>query len=78
MSILAKGKIRFVLNLKVSTEKWQEDILETRFEIARQIYNAVLNVSLKRYKEMVKHHHFVDNSCTNFSIIQFSKCYLVG
>jgi hypothetical protein len=45
---------RFVLTLPLQTEKYQEDILNTRFEIGRQIYNAVLNVTIKRYNEMIK------------------------
>lgn len=44
----------YILNLKLETEKFQEDILSKRFEIGRQIYNSVLGISLKRYKEMIK------------------------
>lgn len=47
-------KQRFVLNLKLETEKFQEYILEKRFEIGRKLYNAVLGKSLNRYKEMTK------------------------
>jgi hypothetical protein len=47
-------KQRFVLNLKINTELFQEDILDKRFEIGRQIYNAVLGKALKRYVEMTK------------------------
>ena len=54
-------KQRYVLNLKLHTEQFQEDILEKRFEIGRQVYNAVLNVSLKRYKEMIKTKRWRDN-----------------
>ena len=42
-------KQRFVLNLKLITEQWQDDILNTRFEIGRLLYNAILSKSLKRY-----------------------------
>ena len=38
----------------MKTEKYQEDILNKRFEIGRQIYNSLVNVTQKRYKEMIK------------------------
>lgn len=44
----------YILQLPLKTEKWQEDIIDKRLEIGRQIYNALLNVTWKRYKEMVK------------------------
>lgn len=47
-------KQRFILNLKLKTEPFQEDILNKRFEIGRQIYNAILGKALKRYNEMIK------------------------
>ena len=47
-------KQRYVLNLKLKTEFYQENILEKRFEIGRKLYNSVLGQALKRYKEMVK------------------------
>ena len=49
-----ESKQRFVLNLKLNTELFQEHILDKRFEIGRQIYNAVLGKVLKRYVEMTK------------------------
>ena len=45
---------RFVLNLKLNTKLFQEDILNKRFEIGRKIYNSVLGLALKRYDEMIK------------------------
>lgn len=36
------------------TESHQEDILDKRFEIGRKIYNNLLTVTQKRYKEMIK------------------------
>lgn len=42
----------YVLTLPLKTEKWQEDILDKRLNIARLIYNASLNEILKRYKKM--------------------------
>ncbi len=44
----------FILELQLQTQSFQEDTLNKRFNIARTIYNALLNVSQKRYKEMVK------------------------
>jgi hypothetical protein len=49
-----KAKQRFVLSLKLDIEQFQEDILSKRFEIGRQLYNAVLGQALNRYKEMSK------------------------
>jgi len=42
----------YVLTLPLKTEKWQEDILEKRLNIARQIYNACLGEVLSRYRLM--------------------------
>lgn len=50
MSILAN----FIVQFPLITEKYQEDILNKRFEIGRQIYNTCVNKSLKAYKEMIK------------------------
>lgn len=44
----------FIVQFHLKTEKYQEDILNKRFEIGRQIYNSLLNITQKRYKEMVK------------------------
>lgn len=65
-------KQRFVLNLKLSTEMWQEDIINTRFEIGRQLYNAILGKALNRYKEMIKTKVWRDNqnNISNVYIIE--------
>lgn len=42
----------FILTLKLDTEKYQEDILDKRLEISRQIYNACLGELNKRYNTM--------------------------
>lgn len=47
-------KQRYVLTLKLETEKFQEDILEMRFELGRQLYNNLLGKVYNRYKEMIK------------------------
>lgn len=44
----------FVLELPLKTEKYQEDILEKRFKIGRNIYNACLNELETRYKTMIQ------------------------
>ena len=44
----------FIVEFPLKTEKYQEDILNKRFEIGRQIYNSLANVTQKRYKEMIK------------------------
>jgi hypothetical protein len=50
-----KAKIKtpfFILELSLRTEPYQVDILEKRFEIGRNIYNACLNQLDKRYSVM--------------------------
>jgi hypothetical protein len=50
---MAKTKsTSYVLTLKLKTEPWQEHILEKRFEIGRQLYNACLRELLKHYKKL--------------------------
>ena len=44
----------FVVQFPLKTEKYQEDILNKRFEIGRKIYNSLVNVTQKKYKEMIK------------------------
>ena len=44
----------FIVEFPLKTERYQEDILNKRFEIGRQIYNSLVNVTQKRYKEMIK------------------------
>ena len=44
----------FVVQFPLKTESYQEDILNKRFEMGRKIYNALVSVSQKRYKEMIK------------------------
>ena len=45
---------RFVVELPLMTEPFQEDVLNRRLEIARGMYNALLTVTMRRYKEMTK------------------------
>lgn len=44
----------FIVTFPLKTEIYQEDILNKRFEIGRHIYNSLVNVTYKRYKEMIK------------------------
>lgn len=44
----------FVVQFPLKTETYQENILNKRFEIGRKIYNSLVTVSQKRYKEMIK------------------------
>ena len=44
----------FIVEFPLKTEKYQEDVLNKRFEIGRQIYNSLVNITQKRYKEMIK------------------------
>ena len=44
----------FIVQFPLITEKYQEDILNKRFEIGRKIYNSLVTVTQKRYKEMIK------------------------
>lgn len=44
----------FIVEFPLKTEKYQEDILNKCFEIGRHIYNSLVNVTQKRYKEMIK------------------------
>jgi len=44
----------FTLTLGLRIEKWQEDILDKRFNIGRQMYNAILGELYKRYNIMTE------------------------
>lgn len=44
----------FVVEFPLKTESWQCDVLDRRFSVAEHIYNSLLNVSQKHYKEMIQ------------------------
>lgn len=44
----------FIVQFSLKTEIYQEDILNKRFEIGRKIYNSLVNITQKRYKEMIR------------------------
>lgn len=46
--------VNFTVQFPLKTEKYQEDILDKRFEIGGQIYNSLVNITQKRYTEMIK------------------------
>lgn len=45
---------RYCITFPLITKKYQETILNKRFEISRQLYNAVLSKAYKRYKSMIE------------------------
>ena len=47
------------LTLPLVVEKWQSDKLEKRFEIARQIYNTLLNYELKKLRRLEQSAEYV-------------------
>ena len=46
--------VNFTVQFPLKIDKYQEDILDKRFEIGRQLYNSLVNITQKRYKEMSK------------------------
>lgn len=62
---MAKSKTAsYVLTLQLKTEKFQEDILNNRFEKCRKIYNSCLGEALKRYNHMIESKEYQKN-CKN-------------
>lgn len=70
---MKEQKQRYILTLKLETERFQEDILSKRFEIGRQIYNSVLGKALNRYKEMVKTKKWRENQINISNIYKAEK-----
>jgi hypothetical protein len=71
--MIKASKQRFILNLKLKTEIYQEDILNKRFEIGRQIYNAVLRIALNKCNEMIKTKAWRNNQLELSNIYKSSK-----
>ena len=44
----------YIVELPLKVESYQADIIDTRLEIGRKIYNALLNIVIKRYNELTK------------------------
>ena len=44
----------YIIELPLVTEKYESDEIDTRLECGRKIYNALVTVTMKRYREMAK------------------------
>ena len=73
VDILKDKKQRYILTLKLETELYEEDILSKRFEIGRQLYNSILGMSFKRYKEMIKTKKWRENQINISNIYKVEK-----
>lgn len=51
----------FIVQFPLRTEKYQEDILNKRFEIGRKMYNSLVKVIQKRYKEIFDNFYRLHN-----------------
>ena len=49
------------LTLPLKLEKWQEDRLAKRFEIARQLYNTLVHAELKRLVQIKRTAEYREN-----------------
>ena len=49
-----KNTSHYIVELQLKTELFQEDIINTRMEIGRSMYNALLTIALHRFTEMTK------------------------
>lgn len=49
----SESKAISVITLPIKTEIWQADIIEKRFELCRNVYNAMLNYERKKYHKMI-------------------------
>lgn len=49
------------LTLPLKLEKWQEDRLAKRFEIARQLYNTLVHAELKRLAQVKQTAEYREN-----------------
>ena len=52
---MAENKIMSVVTLPLKTEKWQEDILQKRFELCRKIYNNMLHYEMKQLNKALQY-----------------------
>ena len=69
----------FIVEFPLKTEKYQEDILNKRFEIGRQIYNSLVNITQKRYREMIKtkkYRNLFSSITGNMKLYRDDKCFL--
>lgn len=52
----------FILQFRLKTERWQEDIIDSRLEAGRKIYNTLTSKSLKRLKALKKQKRIATSS----------------
>lgn len=54
------------LTLPLKLEKWQEDRLAKRFEIARQIYNTLVRAEFKKLNELERTPEYIKRFWSRF------------
>lgn len=57
---MAEKKLMSVVTLPLITEKWQEDILQKRFELCRKIYNNMLHYEIKQLNKATHDKRYMD------------------
>lgn len=57
---MAEKKMMSVVTLPLKTEKWQEDILQKRFELCRKIYNNMLHYEIKQLNKALHDKRYAD------------------
>ena len=55
-----ENKIMSVVTVPLITEKWQEDVLQKRFELCRKIYNNMLHYEIKQLNKALHDKRYVD------------------
>lgn len=57
---MAENKMMSVVTIPLKTEKWQEDILQKRFELCRKVYNNMLHYEIKQLNKALHDKRYVD------------------
>lgn len=57
---MVNKKTMSVVTVPLKTEKWQEDILQKRFELCRKIYNNMLHYEIKQLNKLQHDKRYVD------------------
>lgn len=55
---MGKDSSYYILTLPLQTQRWQEDILEKRYAVAENIYNAMLRKAYTRYTQMCQSNQY--------------------
>lgn len=55
-----ENKIMSVVTVPLITEKWQEDVLQKRFELCRKIYNNMLHYEIKQLNKALHDKRYVE------------------